>query len=86
MAGLSIIGSGHFVPGRPYTNHDLAKVLDTNDEWIRQRTGIAQRHFAAPDQGPSHLALPAAISGCLSQLQAELEAEQHAAEHLARLR
>ena len=60
MAGLSIIGSGHFVPGRPYTNHDLAKVLDTNDEWIRQRTGIGQRHFAAPDQGPSHLALPAA--------------------------
>jgi 3-oxoacyl-[acyl-carrier-protein] synthase-3 len=60
MAGLSIIGSGHYVPGRPYTNHDLAKVLDTNDEWIRQRTGIAQRHFAAPDQGASHLALPAA--------------------------
>lgn len=60
MAGLSIIGSGHYVPGRPYTNHDLAKVLDTNDEWIRQRTGIAQRHFAGPNQGPSELALPAA--------------------------
>jgi len=59
MAGLSIIGSGHFLPGRPYTNHDLCRVLDTNDEWIRQRTGISQRHFAAPGQGPADLALPA---------------------------
>jgi len=39
MSGLSIIGTGHYVPGRPYTNHDLSRVLDTNDEWIRQRTG-----------------------------------------------
>ena len=59
-SGLNIVGSGHFVPGRPYTNHDLARVLDTNDEWIRQRTGIGQRHFAGPGQGPCDLALPAA--------------------------
>jgi len=59
-SGLNIIGSGHFVPGRPYTNHDLARVLDTNDEWIRQRTGIGQRHFAGHGQGPCDLALPAA--------------------------
>jgi len=60
MSGLRIIGSGHYAPGRPYTNDDLARVMDTNDEWIRQRTGIAQRHFAPAGQGPSDLALPAA--------------------------
>jgi 3-oxoacyl-[acyl-carrier-protein] synthase-3 len=60
MSGLSIIGSGHYLPGRAVTNHDLCRVLDTNDEWIRQRTGIAQRHFASPGQGPADLALPAA--------------------------
>ncbi len=60
MPGIRILGTGHHVPGRPYTNHDLARVLDTNDEWIRQRTGIAQRHFCPPELGVSDLALPAA--------------------------
>ncbi len=60
MPGIRILGTGHHVPGRPYTNHDLARVLDTNDEWIRQRTGIAQRHFCPPGLGVSDLALPAA--------------------------
>jgi 3-oxoacyl-[acyl-carrier-protein] synthase-3 len=60
MSGLSIIGSGHYVPGRPYSNHDLARVLDTNDEWIRQRTGIVQRYFCPEGQGVSDLALHAA--------------------------
>lgn len=60
MSGLRIIGSGHHVPGRPYSNHDLARVMDTNDAWIRQRTGIGQRHFAAAGQGPAELAVPAA--------------------------
>jgi 3-oxoacyl-[acyl-carrier-protein] synthase-3 len=60
MSGLRIIGSGTHVPGRPYRNDDLARVMDTNDEWIRQRTGIVQRHFAAAGEGPADLALPAA--------------------------
>jgi 3-oxoacyl-[acyl-carrier-protein] synthase-3 len=60
MPGLSIIGTGRYLPGRPYTNHDLAKVLDTSDEWIRKRTGIVQRHFCPPGMGSSDLALPAA--------------------------
>jgi 3-oxoacyl-[acyl-carrier-protein] synthase-3 len=60
MPGLRIIGTGFHVPGRPYSNHDLARVLDTNDEWIRQRTGIVQRHFCPPELGVSDLALPAA--------------------------
>jgi 3-oxoacyl-[acyl-carrier-protein] synthase-3 len=60
MPGLRIIGTGFHVPGRPYSNHDLARVLDTNDEWIRQRTGIVQRHFCPEGVGVSDLALPAA--------------------------
>jgi 3-oxoacyl-[acyl-carrier-protein] synthase-3 len=60
MPGLTIIGSGHHVPGRPFTNDDLARVMDTSDEWIRPRSGIAQRHFAEEGQGVSQLALPAA--------------------------
>ncbi len=47
------------MPGRPYTNDDLARVLDTNDEWIRKRTGIRQRHFCPPGLGACDLAVPA---------------------------
>jgi 3-oxoacyl-[acyl-carrier-protein] synthase-3 len=41
------------------TNEELAKSVDTSDEWIRSRTGIAQRHFAEPTETSSDLALPA---------------------------
>lgn len=74
MSGLGIIGSGRYLPGRPYTNHDLARVMDTNDAWIRQRTGIEQRHFCPEGQGVSDLALPAA--------QAALEAAGRAPEDI----
>jgi len=60
MAGLRIIGSGRHLPGRPYSNGDLSRVLDTDDAWVRQRTGIVTRHFAPAGQGPADLALPAA--------------------------
>lgn len=60
MAGITIIGSGRYLPGEPYTNSDLSRVMDTNDEWIRKRTGISQRHFCPDGQGASDLALPAA--------------------------
>lgn len=39
-----IAGMGHYVPERVVTNDDLAKLMDTNDEWIRERTGIEERH------------------------------------------
>lgn len=42
-----ITGLGSFRPERVVTNVDLEKILDTNDEWIRSRVGIAERHFAA---------------------------------------
>ncbi len=59
MPGMKITGTGRYLPGKPVTNADLARVMDTNDEWIVQRTGIAQRYFAEPGQGPADLALPA---------------------------
>ncbi len=60
MSGITIVGSGRYLPGAPYTNQDLARVMDTSDEWIRQRTGIERRHFCPDGQGASDLALPAA--------------------------
>lgn len=58
--GITIIGTGHHVPGPPVTNDDLARVMETSDEWIRPRTGIAQRHFVSEGEGVSDLALIAA--------------------------
>jgi 3-oxoacyl-[acyl-carrier-protein] synthase-3 len=58
--GISIIGTGHYLPGRPYTNHDLARVMDTTDEWVVQRTGIVQRHYCPEGIGASDLAVIAA--------------------------
>jgi 3-oxoacyl-[acyl-carrier-protein] synthase-3 len=46
--GVRIAGTGHSVPGNILTNADLEKILDTSDEWIRQRTGIVQRHKVGP--------------------------------------
>src|SRR5262245_34341889 len=54
-----ISGTGMCVPERVVTNDDLAKLMDTSDEWIRQRSGIAQRHYVEPGQKPSELALVA---------------------------
>lgn len=61
MSGITIVGSGRYLPGQPYTNQDLARVMDTSDEWIRQRTGIERRHFCPEGQGVSDLALPASL-------------------------
>lgn len=55
-----ILGVGHYVPEQVVTNVDLEARLDTNDEWIRTRTGIRERRLAAPEQATSDLALPAA--------------------------
>ncbi|HXF18251.1 MAG TPA: beta-ketoacyl-ACP synthase III [Burkholderiales bacterium] len=55
-----IVGTGSYLPDRIVTNDDLARTLDTSDEWIRTRTGICSRHVAADGQLASDLALPAA--------------------------
>ncbi len=47
--GSRITGLGHFRPDRVVTNDDLSQIMDTNDEWIRSRVGIAERRFAGID-------------------------------------
>jgi len=55
-----IVGVGAYLPERVVTNDDLAKVVDTDNDWIVERTGIRQRHIAAEGQFTSHLAIAAA--------------------------
>jgi 3-oxoacyl-[acyl-carrier-protein] synthase-3 len=55
-----VIGCGGYLPERIVSNAELAERLDTSDEWIVQRTGIRQRHVAAPGELTSDLALAAA--------------------------
>ena len=54
-----IAGTGSYLPARIVTNEELARRLDTSDEWIRERTGIRQRHIAGESQTSSDLALEA---------------------------
>ena len=55
-----VIGVGHYLPDRVVPNAEFEKTLDTTDEWIKSRSGIERRHFAAPDQTTSDLATNAA--------------------------
>ncbi len=54
------IGCGHYLPARVVENAEFEKTLDTSDEWIRSRTGIERRHFAADGELTSDLAINAA--------------------------
>jgi len=55
-----ITGTGGYLPDRVMTNHDLAKIVDTSDQWIRERTGIRKRHIAVDGQNTVDLAEHAA--------------------------
>ncbi|MEJ0096723.1 MAG: beta-ketoacyl-ACP synthase III [Bauldia sp.] len=55
-----VIGSGGYLPEKILTNHELARMVETSDEWIQQRTGIRERHIAAPGELTSDLAVTAA--------------------------
>lgn len=55
MRGARILGTGRALPPRVVTNADLAKMMDTTDEWIVQRTGIRERRFVDPGTGSSEL-------------------------------
>ncbi|RDW18262.1 3-oxoacyl-ACP synthase [Oceanobacillus arenosus] len=59
--GVGILGTGHYLPTRVVTNHDLEKIVDTNDEWIRTRTGIEERRFAEDDIDTSDMSYHAAL-------------------------
>jgi len=58
--GVHIVGWGKALPGRVLTNDDLAAMVDTSDEWIRQRTGIVERRIAAEGETTLTLSLKAA--------------------------
>lgn len=61
MAYAHITGWGMAVPEKVLTNDDLSKMVDTNDEWIRSRTGIRERRVAAEDESSASLAVDAAL-------------------------
>ncbi len=60
-----ILGMGHYVPEKVFTNDDMAKMFDTSDEWIQKRTGIKERRFVTESGvGASDLAVPAVKMAC----------------------
>ena len=54
-----IIGCGHYLPSKVLTNDDLSKMVETNDQWISERTGIRSRHIVAEGELTSDMALHA---------------------------
>ena len=56
-----IAGTGSYLPEKVLTNDDLAKTVDTSDEWIAARTGIRERHVAAEGETTSDLGYQAAL-------------------------
>ncbi|MCK4798595.1 MAG: ketoacyl-ACP synthase III [Spirochaetes bacterium] len=59
---IRVIGTGSYLPERVMTNDDLQKIVNTSDEWIKQRTGISERRIAADNEATSDLAFNAAKS------------------------
>lgn len=58
--GVKILGTGSYLPEKVVTNSDLEKIVDTNDEWIRTRTGIEERRISRDDEPTSEIAAKAA--------------------------
>ena len=59
MPNARISGTGFFVPSKVMTNHDLSQFMDTNDEWIQERTGIKERRYVENGVSTSDIAIPA---------------------------
>ena len=57
----AIIGTGSYAPEKVLTNHDLEKMVDTSDEWIRRRTGMVERRIADEDTASSDMGIQAAL-------------------------
>jgi 3-oxoacyl-[acyl-carrier-protein] synthase-3 len=55
-----IVGTGSYSPEKIITNADLEKIVDTNDQWIVERTGIRERHMARPDESTGDMTFVAA--------------------------
>ena len=65
MPYAHITGWGMSVPHKVLTNDDLSKIVDTNDEWIRDRTGIRQRYIAADSDTSASLGADAAFKAIM---------------------
>ncbi|SCY27001.1 3-oxoacyl-[acyl-carrier-protein] synthase-3 [Lachnospiraceae bacterium XPB1003] len=61
MNGLKIVGMGRGIPAKRVTNDDLSKIVETDDEWIRKRTGIRSRHFCGEGESNTTMACEAAL-------------------------
>lgn len=59
MPNARIAGTGFYVPPKVVTNQDMMKFYDTSDEWIRERSGIEERHWVEEGTGPSDMAVHA---------------------------
>src|SRR5271165_6210961 len=60
VSASTILGIGHYLPSKVVTNHDLAKLMNTSDDWIVQRSGIKERRYIEQSGiGASDLAVPA---------------------------
>lgn len=60
QVGVTITATGSYLPEKVLTNHDLERIVDTSDDWVRTRTGIVERRIAADDEPTSALAAKAA--------------------------
>ena len=54
-----ICGTGSYVPGKVLTNDDLAQMVETNDAWIQERTGIARRHIISGEESTATMSAEA---------------------------
>jgi 3-oxoacyl-[acyl-carrier-protein] synthase-3 len=61
LPGIRILGTGHAIPDRVVTNADLAKMMDTSDEWITQRTGIRERRWIVEGETGTELSRLASV-------------------------
>ena len=61
LMNSKILATGAYLPANVVTNRDLEKIVDTTDQWIRERSGILQRHVAAPHEDSSTMAYEAAM-------------------------
>ena len=80
--GAIIAGTGSYLPEKRLTNDELSKMVDTNDEWIVQRTGIRERRIAGTQESTATLAQPRRHAAPLQA--AGLEAEAPRPDHLSR--
>jgi 3-oxoacyl-[acyl-carrier-protein] synthase-3 len=71
--GIRIAGVGAYVPSRTMSNHEVARKVDTSDEWIVTKTGIQERRVSQPGEAPSDMACQAALR-CLQQAGVDKEA------------